>query len=359
MKVLIAIEDSRCSELALESIKLRLWEPSTEFTLCSIVPEISRAKYLTEAQQEVAHHQENELLISTRRFLSAAQGQLKAYLPSNNIEAVVRIGPVAESIVDIAQDLDADVIVMGSHCRKGVAKFALGSVVEAVVSAAPCSVEIIRMSRSAARSIEDVPSLSNVLGQRKILVCYDGSPNAKALLNWIAGARWAPEQEFAVLTVLAHPDADHLQLKHKGHQTKERQELIKAAEDELAEAIKPLRLNADIKVLQPQVCEGSAADTILEFAKNWCADVILLGAHTERPNADPVLGSVARKVATETLSSIRVVREKFDFGETRKGEIDITDEAKPVSEWAVERVRRANEKSERAKYEIVPVTMDV
>lgn len=55
-------------------------------------------------------------------------------------------GYVKDSILEAAKLWPADLIVMGSHGRRGFTKFLLGSVSEAVVSHAPCSVEIIKLS---------------------------------------------------------------------------------------------------------------------------------------------------------------------------------------------------------------------
>jgi nucleotide-binding universal stress UspA family protein len=48
-------------------------------------------------------------------------------------------------IIDAAKDWGADMIVVGSHGRKGLNRFLMGSVSEAVVRHARCSVEVIRI----------------------------------------------------------------------------------------------------------------------------------------------------------------------------------------------------------------------
>jgi len=45
----------------------------------------------------------------------------------------VRVGPAAETILDEAQSWEADLIVMGTHGRTGIALFLNGSVAEKVV----------------------------------------------------------------------------------------------------------------------------------------------------------------------------------------------------------------------------------
>jgi nucleotide-binding universal stress UspA family protein len=48
-------------------------------------------------------------------------------------------------ILEVAKQWHADLIVLGSHGRKGLRRFLLGSVSEAVARHAECSVEIIRI----------------------------------------------------------------------------------------------------------------------------------------------------------------------------------------------------------------------
>ncbi len=53
-------------------------------------------------------------------------------------------GRAAETIVSVAQETNADLIVMGTHGRSALAHMLLGSVAERVVHTAPCSVLTIR-----------------------------------------------------------------------------------------------------------------------------------------------------------------------------------------------------------------------
>jgi nucleotide-binding universal stress UspA family protein len=64
---------------------------------------------------------------------------------SRVVESDVRNG-----ILDTAAEWQPDLIVLGSHGRKGVARFLLGSVADAVARHAKCSVLIVRTQDKAA-----------------------------------------------------------------------------------------------------------------------------------------------------------------------------------------------------------------
>lgn len=56
------------------------------------------------------------------------------------VKFIARQGLVVEEILDVAKSHACDLIVMASHCRKGLAHMLIGSVTEAVVRRAECPV---------------------------------------------------------------------------------------------------------------------------------------------------------------------------------------------------------------------------
>ena len=58
---------------------------------------------------------------------------------------LLRNGPAAPAILSAGSELPAQLLVVGTHGRTGLSRIALGSVAEAVVRAAPCSVLAVRL----------------------------------------------------------------------------------------------------------------------------------------------------------------------------------------------------------------------
>jgi universal stress protein A len=58
----------------------------------------------------------------------------------------VRTGEAARELVSLAREVAADLIVIGTHGRKGIGRVLLGSICESVVRHAPCSVLTARAS---------------------------------------------------------------------------------------------------------------------------------------------------------------------------------------------------------------------
>ncbi|HEY1556281.1 MAG TPA: universal stress protein [Kofleriaceae bacterium] len=59
-------------------------------------------------------------------------------------EVMLRTGDARDVINQTAKELHADLIVMGTHGRRGVSRALLGSVTETVVRTAPCPVLTVR-----------------------------------------------------------------------------------------------------------------------------------------------------------------------------------------------------------------------
>jgi nucleotide-binding universal stress UspA family protein len=57
----------------------------------------------------------------------------KIHLKDKNIEAEVKEGEIAESIMEVAKDMHVDLIVLGSHSQKWLENIVMGSVAEKVL----------------------------------------------------------------------------------------------------------------------------------------------------------------------------------------------------------------------------------
>lgn len=79
---------------------------------------------------------------------AAAQGRLQDALIRFGVdgEAIAKAGPAAQTIVDVANCVNAELVVVGTHGRTGLARLTLGSTAEAVIRSAPCSVLVVRLT---------------------------------------------------------------------------------------------------------------------------------------------------------------------------------------------------------------------
>ena len=59
--------------------------------------------------------------------------QTKNYLGDDTIQTIVQTGDYSDTIVSMAKELNVDMIVMGTHNRKGIEKMVSGSIAEKVL----------------------------------------------------------------------------------------------------------------------------------------------------------------------------------------------------------------------------------
>ncbi len=69
---------------------------------------------------------------------------ISLYLPDVNVTGRVVSGYAAEEIVKCADEENVDMIIMGTHGRKGIDRILFGSVAEKVVKSANCPVLTLR-----------------------------------------------------------------------------------------------------------------------------------------------------------------------------------------------------------------------
>ncbi|KAF0249760.1 MAG: universal stress protein [bacterium] len=142
MKILIATDGSIYSDVAVKSVAEREWPTGSELRVVSILEHsslesITAGEYafkLDEIREEVRQ--------MIKQIASSAADTLSR--PSCSASYVVREGLVAQEILEEAKKWGADLIVVGTHSRKGLSRFLLGSVAQKVAIHANCSVEIVR-----------------------------------------------------------------------------------------------------------------------------------------------------------------------------------------------------------------------
>ena len=146
MKILLAVDGSPCSDAAVEEVGQRPW------------PEASSVKVLTAYELLMPATPEGwalpanyfeDLDIAVRKqaqvIVDGAIQKLKSKLnKSTLIDGALLPGPARSVILDEAESWGADLIVLGSHGYRAWERFLLGSVSQAVVSHAKCSVEVVR-----------------------------------------------------------------------------------------------------------------------------------------------------------------------------------------------------------------------
>lgn len=139
-RLLVGIDFSSVSELALDEALERAARRVEVFAHVLHVATARGRDVELELADGIQTTTESEALGSVQRFIEARAGTLG----TTRVKAHVRLGAAATEIVRLAAEVDADLIVVGTHGRTGIRRVLIGSVAEAVVRTAGCPVLVVR-----------------------------------------------------------------------------------------------------------------------------------------------------------------------------------------------------------------------
>jgi nucleotide-binding universal stress UspA family protein len=236
-------------------------------------------RYFTVAQMEA-------LLGQAHEHRRAAEEHLRKMVqdtlgPSASYTIRVDSGHPAMLILQRAQALPADLIVVGSHGRTGLARWRLGSVAEDVVRAAEQPVLVVKGLAGQALQPEV-----------KTLLCPVNFTNlARECLSVSSTIAEALRAQLVVLHATEQADTD-LEQKHR----------------DLCDWV-PRAVRSQCEVAE-FVRHGPAAEQILMLAREKAADLIVIGAE-HRPLLEALtLGTTTERVLRHSETGVLVVPRK-------------------------------------------------
>jgi nucleotide-binding universal stress UspA family protein len=295
VKVLMAIDNSPASERVLEDAACRRWPKSTSFSVVHVVEVQRFARWpalVEDASREAA------------RLVKAGADKLSR--SGHKAVAEVIMGFPRKAISEYAKEWHADLIMAGSHGHSAIGRFLLGSVAQGILRTARCSMEIVR-------SVSGGPAPSS--HPMKILLATDGSDCSVEAARSIARRPWPDGTVFKVLSVEellvldGQITASSLSSVYPASLLEELTTQARDHANSAAETAKQVLKSAGMKVLDdhaPPIGEPRAI--ILDTAKTWGADLIVLGSHGRRGLDHFLMGSVAESVAVHAHCSVEVIR---------------------------------------------------
>ncbi len=144
MKILLAIDGSLCSDRAVEEVARRPWPDGTSVkVLTALEPPMPPTPETWAVPASYFEEIETALRQQGKNIIDSALQKLKAN-KTLSLSSIIVLGSPRPVILDEAESWSADLIVLGSHGYGAVKRFLLGSVSQAVVSHAKCSVEVVR-----------------------------------------------------------------------------------------------------------------------------------------------------------------------------------------------------------------------
>jgi nucleotide-binding universal stress UspA family protein len=233
-----------------------------------------------------------------QRLIEDVRQLSDAVAPGLRPDIHVREGVSAyEEILAAVEDLDADLLVMGTHGRSGFRRLFLGSVTEKVVRTAPCPTLVVPPRTD--------PAASGAPAQfRRVLCAVDLSVSSLAALE---RALEIGQQEAAHVLVLCA--AEMPLAPPELPPGMDLSEMASRAADEARrrlDALIPAGARASCTVETPIVC-GRAYHEILRVAVERQADLIVMGVHGRGAMDLMVFGSTTHHVLRAAPCPVLVV----------------------------------------------------
>ena len=147
MKILLSIDDSKFSEAALRMLVEQNQPRQTTVRVIHVVEPLEIPYYPELTDPYPASLDDIRKKRKKAGHELVARAVEKVRKAGFQVDGVVRVGHVRTTVVDVAAKWHADLIVVGSHGRKGFTRVLLGSVSDYVARHAGCSVEIVRRQR--------------------------------------------------------------------------------------------------------------------------------------------------------------------------------------------------------------------
>ena len=222
-----------------------------------------------------------------RKACADAREQLQEFAKSrssNGIhpECFVQEGAVTDSILSFAEAQMVDLIVMGTHGRKGFDRVTLGSVAEKVIRKAHCPVLAVHMPGPDAVAKEGAQSSVEL---RKFIYRTDFSDPSNRSLDYALSAAAALDAELTLLHVLEDiPRSADIE-KIIATATRKLEELIPTA------TVQPGHIKTLVRI-------GKAYEQIIELALEIPADLVIMA----------VLGRNALNLAVFGSTTYRVIQ---------------------------------------------------
>lgn len=304
-RILCPIDFSDCSRRALDhAVAIARWYGST-ITAMHVFVDAPVAAYAHEAlgpeRIALTGADRDQLLGEIRRF---SQTGTSAGIP---VEAAVREGNTAREILSQAIDMQADLLVLGTHGRSGLDRLLLGSVTEKLLRKASCPVLTVPHHHP------DVVPATPVLF-KQILCPVDFSECSMQALQYATSLAQEADARLVVMHVLSHeldaaPEAyESILMDDRVSVGDLRRRREEEAWRRLKEAV-PESVSAYCRV-ETMIASGKPGREILRVAAEQQTELIVLGVQGRGAVDLLFFGSTTNHIVREAKCPVLTLRRR-------------------------------------------------
>ncbi|HXY15980.1 MAG TPA: universal stress protein, partial [Terriglobales bacterium] len=305
MKILLGVDGSIFSKAANQAVMEQARPQSDEVRVVHVVDILTiRIPDGLAYYPGIEHSRDSQRRIAETLVADAAKSLRSSGLLQ--VTTDIEWGNPKSKIIDNAAEWRADLIVLGSHGRTGLDRFLMGSVADAVMRHAHCSVELVRILPGANGTKDSyrVPEGKFT----RILLAIDDSRFSEAAIRMVCEQLHSLGTKLRVLHVVEPPAL--LVAREMGGYDPTLEHVWEAQTREAEDLVTKVAKKFCGTGLEVTTCvaQGDPKTKILDEAQEWKADLIVIGSHGRAGVARFLMGSVSEAVAHHAHCSVEVVR---------------------------------------------------
>ncbi len=291
MRILLAIDTSPHSKHAAHMITYFATPPRLHVLHVVDIGSLRQAYLPSGSSENDFEAYRQEVAKASQRVLHAMRDELASR--ASEIQLIADSGDPAESIIQTAEEVQADLILLGNRGMTATSTFLLGGVSQKVATYAPCSVLICKGPVS-------------VLD--RILLAVDGSESSNTAADFLAKIPFKAPIQLTLVTAWAPPyptggnvatiESASLSLAGSAAKSKGKRFLQNMAE----------KFQGGPYEVQTDWQEGDPPAVILESVQRHEVQLVVVGARGLTGIKRFLLGSVSQKVLTHAPCSVLIVR---------------------------------------------------
>jgi nucleotide-binding universal stress UspA family protein len=304
MKILVAYDGSTMADAAIGGLKRGGFPREGEALVVCVAGEGWPPTKAAALEEQSFVNSWKAGLHEAEKLAEKARNRLQSDFPGWKVSSEALWGSPVKAVLNTAEWLAPDLIVMGSHGSSAVKRLMLGSV----------SLGVLHHSRWAVRVVHGLGP--EPAGPVRILVATDGSASADAAVNAVAHRSWPDGTLVRVLAIMEAmvPPVTAPALEAETFNTEPAFRLILEADarhrarlnsvvDQSAKVLERAGLTVSSKVI-----DGNPRTTLLIEAKAWGSETIFIGARGLGILDRLLLGSVSTAVVTHAECAVEVIR---------------------------------------------------
>lgn len=221
--------------------------------------------------------------------------ELRSALPASRVSTELKVGRAADEIASVAEQVSADLVIVGEHGRRPGIWNVIGSTAERLLHSSPVPV---LLARNLSEEAPEAP--------QRILAAVDGSPSSLRALEWTATLVELFGAQAVLLHVLDPAVVGRVRLISVDRAATAFEEKLRAdSRAWLLEAARSGGLREE--AIDPIAAVGVAGYEIIAATERNGIDLIVMGSRGAGPFRQRALGSVARAVLRAAACSVLVV----------------------------------------------------